>query len=1050
MTRPRHPARRPLAALVFTCLAFALSAFSGLRAAEARQTYDIPAGDAVATLKRFATQSGRQVIFPEAAVTGESTRAVSGALTATEALSRLLAGTRLTFVRDEQSGSFAVSLAAPATPADPNVGRATPPLPGAARPVDAAAQTPIELSPFTVSADDSEGWLATSTLAGSRLNTPLRDTGASIGVMTSEFLRDLGAFQLEDAVGYAVNIHLDTNEGTNVNDNGSMMGFDASRVRVRGVEATVTRNYFRWGLQSDSYNADRIEENRGPNSILFGIGSAGGVVNTLTKRAGLNRNFQTVSLVVGSDDLYRGTLDVNRRLLDGRLGLRLNAVWSEQGSYRHHAFTDTQRAHLAATWQARPATQLRLDGEVGVIESVGTRPSPAYDGVGTWLAAGSPLLAAAQSANLGPRGLTQYAAGTRRVTYLEQLGTVQNFQGQNRATGNSDPILNPAVVDFSVNPVGPYNRRDADFRALTASLEHRFGRHTFAELSHNAQFVERETFVAGQARVENATLYADPHQFLPDGRPNPNAGRMFFEGGRWNRNTQRQRSGNTRLMLSHEADFGRWGNYRAAVMGERERREDNARNWVEVWQGRLFNTAPENDQNQVWRRFYVTPGDWATYHSGTGADVGRLRGVADPTTPGRQLNSTWVPFNQGGQRDVVEHQETVLAGGHARYFGGRVVLGLGLRRDTLRLRTAQAQRHPVTNEWSLDGGNITTERERYSGTTRTLGAVVHLARGVSAFYNFSNSINVPNAQHRILPDGRTPPNSEARGHDFGLRFSFFEDRLSARINRYTVDMIGATGGGFGGTLDNPTVLNDRILTALRNQNLITQAEADARDFTTNEATIDRRLEGYEFSLGGAVTKNWRLSASYAYSNGYDSNIAPEVKAWAAEALPCYLRNGSVVAGVVGTNGQLMTVAQLVAQWEADVQRLRWIREGDLILGNRKHKFSVLARYAFDRGPLKGLFGGAGYRYQSKASTGFDVNSRLLYSDAQGEADAFLGYRVRGRIGFLRNGLSLQLNVRNLLDDHDPRITTWREDGVRVSRALIVAPRNWRLSANFEF
>jgi outer membrane receptor protein involved in Fe transport len=79
-----------------------------------------------------------------------------------------------------------------------------------------------------------------------------------------------------------------------------------------------------------------------------------------------------------------------------------------------------------------------------------------------------------------------------------------------------------------------------------------------------------------------------------------------------------------------------------------------------------------------------------------------------------------------------------------------------------------------------------------------------------------------------------------------------------------------------------------------------------------------------------------------------------------------------------------------------------------------------------------------------------VNSKLLYSAAQGETDAFLGYRLRGKVGFLRKGLNLQLNVKNVLDETDPRITTWREDGVRVNRALIVAPRSWRLTGSFEF
>jgi outer membrane receptor protein involved in Fe transport len=263
-------------------------------------------------------------------------------------------------------------------------------------------------------------------------------------------------------------------------------------------------------------------------------------------------------------------------------------------------------------------------------------------------------------------------------------------------------------------------------------------------------------------------------------------------------------------------------------------------------------------------------------------------------------------------------------------------------------------------------------------------------------------------------------------------------------------MIGATGGGFGGTLDNPTTLNNRVLNALQAAGVITSAEADTREFTTNQATLDQKLEGYEFNLTGALTKNWRLTLNYSYSDGYDSNIGPEVKVWAAETLPWYRRWPNVVTAVVGSNGELMTVEQVVAQWEADVQRLRWVREGDLILGNRKHKYGVFTRYSFDRGPLKGLAGGGGFRYQSRAPMGFDANTRLLYSKSQGEADAFLNYRIRGRWGVLKNGLSLQLNVRHLLDEKKPRITTLREDGVRVSRAVVLAPRSWRLSANFDF
>src|SRR5690606_17408227 len=64
---------------------------------------------------------------------------------------------------------------------------------------DTAGET-IELSPFVVSSDTDTGWVASNSLAGSRLNTPLRDTGASISVLTSEFIQDLGAIDVSEAV----------------------------------------------------------------------------------------------------------------------------------------------------------------------------------------------------------------------------------------------------------------------------------------------------------------------------------------------------------------------------------------------------------------------------------------------------------------------------------------------------------------------------------------------------------------------------------------------------------------------------------------------------------------------------------------------------------------------------------------------------------------------------------------------------------------------------------------------------------------------------------
>ena len=55
----------------------------------------------------------------------------------------------------------------------------------------------FELSPFIVDASDSNGYRASSTLAGTRLKTDLRDVGASVSVITQDFMADIGVNDLD-------------------------------------------------------------------------------------------------------------------------------------------------------------------------------------------------------------------------------------------------------------------------------------------------------------------------------------------------------------------------------------------------------------------------------------------------------------------------------------------------------------------------------------------------------------------------------------------------------------------------------------------------------------------------------------------------------------------------------------------------------------------------------------------------------------------------------------------------------------------------------------
>ena len=79
----------------------------------ARKSYDIAPGDAASTLKRFADESGRQVLFLVDAVRGVTTNPVRGEYTVREALRRLVTGTGLVLTEDAKSGALMVNRAGP-------------------------------------------------------------------------------------------------------------------------------------------------------------------------------------------------------------------------------------------------------------------------------------------------------------------------------------------------------------------------------------------------------------------------------------------------------------------------------------------------------------------------------------------------------------------------------------------------------------------------------------------------------------------------------------------------------------------------------------------------------------------------------------------------------------------------------------------------------------------------------------------------------------------------------------------------------------------------
>ena len=73
-----------------------------------KRRFDLPVDSVEKSLKRFAEQSGLQVLYPTKLAQNLRTKSLQGMFTPRDALERILAGTGLIAVHDEKSGALTV------------------------------------------------------------------------------------------------------------------------------------------------------------------------------------------------------------------------------------------------------------------------------------------------------------------------------------------------------------------------------------------------------------------------------------------------------------------------------------------------------------------------------------------------------------------------------------------------------------------------------------------------------------------------------------------------------------------------------------------------------------------------------------------------------------------------------------------------------------------------------------------------------------------------------------------------------------------------------
>lgn len=260
-----------------------------------------------------------------------------------------------------------------------------------------ASEEVVVLSPFVVSAAEDKGYRAASTLAGSRIRTDLKDVGSAISVVTEEFLRDTGSKKAEDLLVYTTNSEVAGQGGSFLGqgdgafiDSTTRYTSPLANTRMRGLaEANNTRDYFLSDIPWDSYAVGRIDIQRGPNAILFGIGSPAGIINGTMDQAAFS-DLNKVEAQYGSFGSNRISGNFNKVLLKDELAIRVALLRDETKFKQKPAYNNDRRGFAALRWDPKffatdtAKTSIRANFEKGRVRSNQPRLTPPMDALTPW------------------------------------------------------------------------------------------------------------------------------------------------------------------------------------------------------------------------------------------------------------------------------------------------------------------------------------------------------------------------------------------------------------------------------------------------------------------------------------------------------------------------------------------------------------------------------------------------------------------------------------------------------------------------------------------
>ena len=165
------------------------------------------------------------------------------------------------------------------------------------------------------------------------VTSSVRDTPQVVNVVPQQLIQEQKITTLEQALRDVPGITVAIGEG------GTLAG---DQFKIRGLDANndiYTDGLRDFGVYTrDSFDYQEVQVLKGPSGSMFGRGTTGGAINTISKQPQTRRDFTAVDGQVGTGNNYRATVDSNYRIND-TTAFRLNLMGTSAG------VTDRDRTH---------------------------------------------------------------------------------------------------------------------------------------------------------------------------------------------------------------------------------------------------------------------------------------------------------------------------------------------------------------------------------------------------------------------------------------------------------------------------------------------------------------------------------------------------------------------------------------------------------------------------------------------------------------------------------------------------------------------------------